>query len=705
MLIKLTNKTPSFKAKHLSNLCKCQLSALLIVWLLIFTHSVQAQKTSYQKQAHMLTKIAAKHHYKPRPVDSVFSHLVFQQFISHLDPDGLYFTKKDIQHLQRAKNAIADEIKNERKEFLDLTTQIYTQNIDFADSLLQTFKDNPFNYDENDTLVLYDKAQYPDQQGLTERWKKMIKYYALKAYFDQTDSIENSKISGNKHLIAIQNRAVDRWLCNLKAKYNYEGGLEAYIASRYLKSIASAYDPHSSYFSHTEEQAFNASISKNSLSFGFQLIKNDFGELEINKLIPGSPAWNSNALNEGDVLLNVSTAGKSKDFTCISYREAVSFLKAEDIEKAEFTVRKKNGKEFKIALRKAKTEVQQNLISSFLLKGQKNLGYIYLPTFYTQTNNQHSFSGGSADDMARELIRLKREDISGLIIDLRNNGGGAIKEAVLMAGLFINHGAVGIVKTRDEDPQTLKDMNRGTIYRAPLIILVNKFTASAAELFIAALQDYNRAIIIGSQTNGKSSMQTIMPLNAYKQDVIADKNNDTPASLKLTIGAFYRVDGSSFQKVGIRPDISLPTIYDSLNISESAYLTALEPDSVNKKTYFYPSRPLPIKELQALSKKYVRNDTTFSIIKQRSNFLSEKNTNYSIPLNQQKFNSLFQQDNLFEIPDANVPFSVENPSYLKGMSSVHDATKEIYEDNMNEIQRDIYIKQAYLIMRDYINLK
>ncbi|MFO8055419.1 MAG: carboxy terminal-processing peptidase [Bacteroidales bacterium] len=651
----------------------------------------------------MLTKTAEKYHYKPRPIDSVFSHLVFRQFISHLDPEGLYFTKTDIRELQRAKNAISGEIKNEKRKFLLLATEIYTKQIDFADSLLQTFKDKPFNYDINDTLVLYDKVQYLPKQGLIKRWKKMIKYYALTAYFDQTDSIANGELCGNKQLSEFQNRAVDRLLCNLKSKYNYEGGLEAYIASRYLKSIASAYDPHSSYFSHTEEQAFNASISRNSLSFGFQLIKNDFGELEINKLVPGSPAWNSNALNEGDVLLTISTAGKFKDFTCISYHEALRFLNAKDIENAEFTVRKKNGKEFTIALRKAETEVQQNLISSFLLKGQTNIGYIYLPTFYTQTNNQNSFSDGSAGDMARELIRLKRENISGLIIDLRNNGGGALKEAVLMAGLFINHGAIGIVKTRNEDPQTLKDMNRGTIYKAPLIILVNEFTASAAELFAAALQDYNRAIIVGSQTNGKSSMQTIMPLNAYQQEIIAGDNKNTPASLKLTIGAFYRVDGSSFQKEGIDPDISLPTIYDSLNVRESAYLTALQPDSVNKKTYFYPSKPLPINELQSLSKKHVLNDTTFSIIKQRSNFLSEKNTNYNIPLNQQKFNFLFQQDNLFEIPDADAPFAVENPAFLKGVSSLHDATKEIYEDNMNEIQKDIYIKQAYLIMCDYIN--
>ncbi|MCF8331603.1 MAG: carboxy terminal-processing peptidase [Bacteroidales bacterium] len=684
---------------------KKQLIILLYLLILLYSHPIKAQEVSYADQAYMLTQTATEYHYKPRPVDSAFSVLVFHEFIERLDPERIYFTKSDMQKLKQKKHNIAAEIKNREQSFLSLSTKLYTHRINFTDSLLKTFKDKALNYNAVDTLVLYRQNGYLSEERIIQRWKRIIKYYALSDWYDQNDSIADEVTPGYEMLSGFQNNAIDRWQCRLKSKYNHNGGLKAYIASNYLKSVASAYDPHSSYFSHTEEQAFSNSLSKNSLSFGFQLIKNDFGELEIDKLIPGSPAWKSNALNEGDIIVNIASAGKFRDFTCISYSEAIRLLSSDDVSSSQFTVRKANGEEIKIALRKAETEVQDNIIRSFLLKGEKNIGYIYLPSFYTEAENNNLYSKGSANDMARELIKLKRENISGLILDLRNNGGGAILEAVLMAGMFINRGTISIVQSRHEGMETLKDANRGTIYNDPLIILVNKFTASASELFTAALQDYNRAIIVGTKTNGKSSMQTILPLDASQQDNHDHAKTKSPASFKLTIGAFYRVDGHSFQISGIPPDITLPSIYDSLNVGEMAYPTALQLDSISKKAYFYPSSPLPVNNLQNLSSERIRTDSTFNRIKYKGNFLFEKETNYSVPLYPPQFQRFIQQYQALEVPKIKASFTVENPSYLKGISSIHDANKEIHEDNMADIQKDAYIQEAYYIMCDYINQK
>ena len=366
-------------------------------------------------------------------------------------------------------------------------------------------------------------------------------------------------------------------------------------------------------------------------------------------------------------------------------------------------------KEILITLHKEQINVEENVIKSFILEGNRKIGYIYLPAFYSQMNSIVYSPNGCANDVAKELIKLKREGINGLIIDLRNNGGGSMLEAIQLAGIFINYGALCIVHSRQEDPVTTKDINRGTIYNDPLIILQNLFSASASELFAAAMQDHNRAIIAGANSFGKSTAQEILPIDAYKYNRFTNINGTSKGYLKLTRSKFYRVNGKSHQKEGIIPDIKLPDIYDDIDVGESFLKSALDPSTIEKKTYYFPYDPLPIKKLRASSEHRVNNDSAFIYIKKMSKLLSEQQKQYSIPLKYESFKAYYNSSSLINeyeksFREEKTMFLVTNPSYMKGISSITDSKMEINDNAMKQIQKDIYIKEAYNVINDLIDL-
>jgi carboxyl-terminal processing protease len=486
---------------------------------------------------------------------------------------------------------------------------------------------------------------------------------------------------------------------------NQKEGLEEYVGNSFLKAVAAAFDPHTEFFTVNEEQAFNDMLSKETKSFGFYFNNNDMGEIEIVMIVPGSSAWNSNLLNEGDVILSVKNNIGTKDFACINYDEAYMFLSSENMNSAEFFVRKKNGKEISVVLGKEEIDVQENAIKSFLLQGSEKIAYIYLPSFYTQAGTGGTIQKGCADDMAKEIIKLKAESISGLILDLRDNGGGSMMEAILLAGLFIDYGPVSIVQMRDEAPFTLKDSNRGVIWSGPMIVMINHFSASASELFAAAMQDLNRAVIVGSNSFGKATTQEIIPPDAYKYGTLESYTGNPVAFLKLTRGAFYGVTGESRQKKGVLPDILLPELNDRIKPGESIYESALDPGIIEKKIYYNALAPLPIVQLNDQSQKRLNSDSAYSKVRELSRLLYDELNTYTVPLNIDAFFEFYAKAVNYELPAGNAPFSVQKPRYIKTLNSIENSNKLSEENSLKEIPKDIYIDEAYQILIDLIKTK
>ena len=309
----------------------------------------------------------------------------------------------------------------------------------------------------------------------------------------------------------------------------------------------------------------------------------------IDNLEPGSPAFRSGKLNKGDKFISVQWEGKEViDVSDISIGEFGRLLDESNHTMALFTVKKADGTLVKISLQTEEANNEDgDKVKSFILKGAKTIGYIYLPVFYEDWDTNNQGLNGCANDVGREILKLKKENIDGLILDLRNNGGGSAEEATELAGIFIDAGPIQQEKGRDGKVYTLKDVNRGTIYDGPLVILVNGYSASASEIVAGALQDYTRAVFVGSNTYGKATAQIVFPMDTtVTPETLPDKQ--TEDYLKITISKLYRINGTTAQFTGVHPDVVLPDLLDAYISKEADDPAALRPTTIEPNKYYTP---------------------------------------------------------------------------------------------------------------------
>jgi carboxyl-terminal processing protease len=394
------------------------------------------------------------------------------------------------------------------------------------------------------------------------------------------------------------------------------------------------------------------------------------------------------------------------DLRCISIAEVEEFLSGIDYKQAVFKIRKKSGSILNIPLQKELIDVKQNIIRSFILKGSQKIGYIYLPSFYTEFYYDSYFSQGCASDLSKELLKLKNDSISGLILDLRGNGGGLVAEALRIAGLFIDYGGLTITHERGKNPIVQKDDARGTVYDGPLLVLVNSASASASELLASTLQDHNRAIIAGSITFGKGIIQTVIPYDAGNFDSLSLYKGKPATFLSVTTGAIYRVTGISNQCKGVIPDIVLPDLLQKSVLNESTERAALHLDTIIKKVYYYPSTPLPFQELKSNSCKRVKASRAFQFIEKKQLEIPDLHSRYSVPLQVYSFvkfmsnfkeieDSLAQKDNIY---------SVTQSQFKKFVSNIPKIEQDEISTTIKEIQSDIYISEAFMILNDVVSI-
>ena len=677
---------------------KVCLSGLLGCLILTASQSL-AQPTSVCQQASRIVHTATQHHIAPRPVDDAFSEIVFTSTLQSLDAHHLLFSRNEWAQLARFKHTLDEEINDQHCSFVSEVTLLYRAKLLSADSLLQHFQGETFNVHRTDSITFHKDGRFDQQEPLADRWRKRIHLQMLLADLSAGNSTIASRPAPARW-DSIQAVVLSREACRIAARLSHDGGVEQYVGDAFLKAIASAYDPHTAYFTLSEENEFEQMLSDEALAYGFQLDKNEAGAIEIIGLTPGSPAWNSGELNEGDVMLEVTPSqGETKDFSCIAVEEAARFLSGE-VNEASFRIHKQNGKQITVTLFKEKISVEENLIQSFLLGQNSRTGYIYLPSFYAHEDSDPYPSRGCANDVAKELIKLKQEGIDGLVIDLRNNGGGSMAEAIHLAGLFVDYGAISIIDSRYEEVTTLKDMHRGTVYDGPLVVLLNTFSASASELFAAALQDHHRALIVGSPSFGKSTAQQVLPLSERPAD----------GFLKLTTGKFYRVTGKSHQKKGVQPDVPLPDLYEQLNLREKDSPGALEVAAIHKKTYYSPLPALPLETLRARSTQRVANDSVFHQIEQMSSRLAQFQGQQAVPLNYANFYSYYatrmgaSRTSDESDKEASTLLSVKNPSYREALRSPSDIQQMVNGRALRKIRSDRHVQEAYDLTNDLIEL-
>jgi carboxyl-terminal processing protease len=473
------------------------------------------------------------------------------------------------------------------------------------------------------------------------------------------------------------------------------------LVSIYLNTFLSCFDPHSAYFNMAARQRFKAGLNTEELSFGFSLDENERGEVFIDHLAPGGAAWISGLLNKGDVPVQLKWEGsQAVELTGLEIEDVQRLLNLHSKEKIELTVRKGNGQQQTVTLQKQKLENEDNIVKSFVLSGRQNIGYVMLPSFYTKWEDKTG--SRCAADVAKEIVKLKKDSISGLILDLRFNGGGSLAEAVEMAGIFIDEGAICQMKTSgDAKLEVLKDMNRGVIYNGPMLVLVNGQSASASELVAAALQDYNRAIIAGTPTYGKATGQDILPL----QDP-AYSGADKAGFVKLTMIKLFRPTGRTAQKAGVQPDIIIPDVY-GLEQKEVDEPFSLSADTVAAYKYFKPMKPLALATLQQKSSGRIAETAKFREGKRLAQLASGYRKRGKVSLKwddaekELKAIASGSDEKLFSQPSS--VYRVRNNTADQKFTPA--SVNDMNTFRLKRLAADMYVEEAYQILADLIQLQ
>ncbi|MDO1448271.1 carboxy terminal-processing peptidase [Rhodocytophaga aerolata] len=692
---------------------------LLILWCSIsqaFSQSLQL----HQQQAIVLHRMLEKKHYSPRTVDDKLSGEIFTQFIKLIDEDGFYFTDPQIKALSVHKFSIDEELQGKSWKFLPQVIQLYQQRLQEVDKLIAGQLQKPLSFSANQTITFSqgDSLHFAaNDQELSQKWNKWLKYQILRqlvleqdknnSYLNFTETYFQAKEPAvRQKLLAVEKRKIKRIL-------EHPAGYENYLASLFCDAIAACYDPHTTFFSKTEWENFQSQLSTESLSFGLDLEESEGGDIVISRLVPGGPAWKSNELHKDDIVTAVKWAGKPEvDLAGADIDEAEDILQSSNSGRLEITVKKTNGLTKTVGLIKEKIREEENIVKSYILKGDRKIGYITLPGFYTEWEN--GSGQGCANDVAKEIVKLKAANIEGLILDIRYNGGGSLAEGLNLAGIFIEEGPLCVLQERGQKPVVMKDINRGTVYDGPLVVMINGQSASASEILASTLQDYNRALIVGSPTFGKSTGQIILPLDTLMHSSTGRLSTvkEEHGFAKVTIEKIYRVTGKSAQIKGVTPDVHIPDVYQALAYRESSLPFVLSGDSIQKKIYYTPLKPLPIKELAGRSVARVSTHPSFTHIQKfiEREKLKTRQISRTIPLQPQAFVQTMQEKYDWwqslekALIQSTTLFSVENTHYDKQVLSVDAYSQEVNSLSQKNIQEDIYIEETYRIVSDLISM-
>jgi carboxyl-terminal processing protease len=432
--------------------------------------------------------------------------------------------------------------------------------------------------------------------------------------------------------------------------------------------------------------------------------------LKIGGLVPGGSAWKSGNIHNDDKLVQIKPEGEEAiDVKNATSEDVAKILQSKSNKAIQVTVRSADATVKTINLQRQLQRNDENIVKGFVLNGPKKIGYISLPSFYYETSTNGSSS--CANDVAKEIVKLKKENIEGLVLDLRYNGGGSMVEAVELSGIFIDAGPVLLVRDKDKKTVVIKDPNRGTIYDGPMAIMINGQSASASELVAGTLQDYKRAIIIGSNSFGKATMQAVLPMDSTNTSADAPSQQTKEFGyVKTTEGKLFRITGKTAQLNGVTPDVPLPDAFEAMDYTERSMPFALPSDTVMKQVYYTPLPPMAIATAAQKSAKRVSENPFFTNMDKIVAELKAMHKETKIPLKWEAYISMMKQENLAEglikeKTDTKKAFKIINTSFDDKVMNLDSYQKEMNDYVIADLTGDEYIEEAYQVMIDLINLK
>lgn len=650
-------------------------------------------------------------HYAPFEIDDKFSTSVFDLYLDRLDYSKRYFTQTDIDGLRPYQTRIDDQIREGNYEFFDRCDAIYSSRLAMVRDFYKQLLTQPFDFTIAESIELdADEIQWArDEQELKERWRKLLKYNVLSRLHTEMDlqgkSESNPAGSTPKSLDEMEQDArvkvmktYDDWSKRME-KMDQEDR-----RSMFLNAITNIYDPHTGYFPPDDKENFDIQMSGQLEGIGATLQEKD-GYIQVAAIVPGSACYRQGELQEDDIILKVAQ-GKDEPVDIVDMRvdDAVKLIRGPKGTEVRLTVKKPDGSTKIIPIIRDVVVLEETYARSAIVKNtytSKGVGYIKLPKFYADFQNKNGRS--CAKDVRTEIEKLKAQGMDGLVIDLRNNGGGSLMDVVEMTGLFIPNGPVVQVRSRYGDPQVLDDLDPETFYNGPLVILVNSSSASASEIMAAAIQDYKRGIIVGTPTFGKGTVQRFFDLDNF----IRGENELKPlGSIKLTTQKFYRINGGATQLKGVTPDVILPDAYTYVERGEKEQEHVMPWDEIAPCQYTpWKLSADTYSHVRRASRERTGRDPLFKVVEDNAQHLKaqrdEKTRSLSLETYRAKEKQLKDEAEAYKAAFKPIKGTtvVNLPSDLAVINA--DTVRiKMNKEWVEGLQKDIYLHEACAILKD-----
>ncbi len=663
--------------------------------------------------AYILGQQLPWNHFSHKEINDDLSKAAFGLYLKQLDFQKKFLLEKDVEKLNAYSILIDDEINLAEPELPTVAAKIQADRVVHVREMVRDILSNDFDFSVKESFETDpDKLNYcKTEEELRERWKSSLKFQVLMTYLSLEEDKTQEKSKDEKKQEESKPKNLQQEARN-KVLKSYETLFSRMLKetaqdhyNNYFNAVAKAFDPHTTYMPPQTKEDFYISM-RGSLEGIGALLREEDGHIKVVRIIPGSAAYRQGQLHAEDIILKVAEAGAEPvDIIGMRIREAVSLIRGEKGTEVRLTIKKPDGTRAIIPIIRDVVQIEETFVKATILTDEilgKKFGYIKIPSFYRdfEKTSQTGKGRNSTDDVKSELDKFRSENINGLILDLRNNGGGALTDAVKTAGLFIKTGPIVQVKTSSGKIKILADDNPEVSYSGPMVVLVNKFSASASEILAGALQDYGRALIIGGRhTHGKGTVQTLIDLNRNVPLKSMEKYKPLGA-LKITVQKFYRVSGKSTQYRGVVPDILLPDRLEHLKTGEQQLEYSLPWDRIGSAAYTkWVEPPFDLAAIKSKSSQRVLSDQDFIDIAIDSKKAYEKQGN-----SRQSLNIDDVRNERLEAKQA-----LDKKLEHAGINNLESKAKENSENEedriklwLDELGDDAYVSEAMAVLEDLL---
>lgn len=662
----------------------------------------------------LITYVLAKGHYEPKDINDDFSVNVFEDFIDVIDPTKRYFIDADINEFETQKFQIDDQIKNTEIDFFNLVHDRLIKRMSEAEVIYKEVLEQPFDYAKEEMIdIEYDQMAFVETRDeLKERWRKQLKYATLNTYDSKISHANEDEETAKTHGHEPNEKQMSAPEAEASARASTQKTLDEYfdfVADlqrkdwfvQYINTIVDEFDPHTFYFAPEEKERFDMGMSGKFEGIGARLQKKPEGA-KITDVISGGPVWKDARIEAGDLIVKVGQEGaKPIDIVGMRLEDAIKMIKGPKGTVVDLTVRKIDGSQEIISITRDVVVLEDSYAKSAnIIKEDQRFGLINLPKFYVDFNDYSERN--AASDVAKEVERLKQEGAEGLILDLRDNGGGSLKTVVEMAGLFIKDGPIVQVQSSGKNKDVYDDKDERIQWDGPLVILVNELSASASEILAAAMQDYKRAVVIGSkQTFGKGTVQNVIDLN----NIVRSNENGDLGALKLTTQKFYRINGGSTQLEGVKSDVVVPDRYSYIDIGERDQSNPLKWDKITPADYEVWKGYIDYDQTIANSSERMAENSQIKLIEENAKWLKERQDENMISLSYEDYQAenekhKIRSEYFKKMNEYDSRLTFESLKYEQELFTQDSVLREKRDRWHKNLAKDVYVEEAVNVLQD-----